>query len=135
MGYLIFTPDPRGAQGGPRGIPRGQGHYKMFSPNQQMLLIKVVTYASVMTKMHSGSSLDLPGPSGTRGCPRGHSKSWSNEKMLLKKLSGKYASMMKKNHLLHPHGLTPWRSLWKALVIFHEDVPTKHEHWLIGPAL
>ena len=68
MGYLIFTQDPRGAQGGPRGIPRGQGHSKMFSPNQQMLQIDVVTYASVMTKMCSASS---PDPLGALGGPKG----------------------------------------------------------------
>ena len=72
MGYLIFTQDPRGAQGGPRGIPRGQGHSKMFSPNQQMLLIDVVTYASVMTKMCSASSPDPPG--GTQGGAKGHGR-------------------------------------------------------------
>ena len=68
MGYLIFTQDPRGAQGGPRGIPRGQGHSKMFSPNQQMLLIDVVTYASVMTKMCLASSRD---PRGLSVGPKG----------------------------------------------------------------
>ena len=76
MGYLIFTQDPLGAQGGPRGIPRGQGHSKMFSPNQQMLLIDVVTYASVMTKMCSASSCEPPGLSGgPKGPGVSHQKS------------------------------------------------------------
>ena len=39
-------------------------HKNFFSPNQQMLLIDVVTYASVMTKMCSASSRDPPGALG-----------------------------------------------------------------------
>ena len=46
-------------------------HKIFFSPNQQMLLIDVVTYASVMTKMCSASSRDplgaLGGPKRARG--------------------------------------------------------------------
>ena len=42
-------------------------HKIFFSPNQQMLLIDVVTYASVMTKMCSASSLDPPPPGALGG--------------------------------------------------------------------
>ena len=102
MGYLIFTPDPQGAQGAPRGIPRGQGHSKIFLPNQQMLLIDVVTYASVMTKMCSASSRDPPGAlGGPKRAQGGHTKSRSNEKMLLINFVA-YASVMTKMHLGSP---------------------------------
>ena len=71
----------------------------MFSPNQQMLLIDVVTYASVMTKLCLASSSD---PLGALGGPKrpggGHIKSRSNEKMLLINFVA-YASVMMKIHL------------------------------------
>ena len=70
MGYLIFTPDPRGAQRGPRSAPRGQGQNKTLS-DQKLVLTKAVIYASVMTKMCSASSRDplgaLRGPKRARG--------------------------------------------------------------------
>ncbi len=69
MGHIILTLDPQGYSRGPRGTPRGQGHTKIFSPSQQMLLIDDVTYASVMTKMCSASSPDSPG--GTQRGPKG----------------------------------------------------------------
>ena len=64
MGHLILTPDPQGCSRSPRGTPMGQDNTKFFSPDQQMLLIDVVTYASVMTKMCSASSRDPPGALG-----------------------------------------------------------------------
>ena len=67
MGYLIFTPDPRGAQRGPRSAPIGQGQNKTLS-DQKLVLTKAVTYASVMTKMCSASSPDPTG--GTRGAQK-----------------------------------------------------------------
>ena len=48
------------------------------SPNQKMLLIKVVTYASVMTKMHLGST-PPPSAGGTQRSLGDHPKSWSNK--------------------------------------------------------
>ena len=71
MGHIFLTPGSQGYSRSPRGTPREQGHSKMFSPNQQMLLIDVVTNASVMTKMCSASSPDptgaLRGPKRARG--------------------------------------------------------------------
>ena len=72
MGYLIFTPDPQGAQGGTRSAPRGQGQNKILS-DQKLLLTKAVTHASVMTKMCLTSSPDPPGGTREGG---GHFKSW-----------------------------------------------------------
>ena len=70
-----------------------------FSPNQQMLLIDVVTYASVMTKMCSASSRDPPGAlGGPKRAQGGHTKSRSNEKMLLINFVA-YASVMTKMNL------------------------------------
>ena len=98
MGHLILIPDPQGCSRSPGGTPRGQGHSKMFSPNQQMLLIDVVTYASVMTKMCSASSRDPPGAlGGPKRAQGGHTKSRSNEKMLLINFVA-YASVMTKMH-------------------------------------
>ncbi len=69
MGHLILTPDPQGHSRGPQGTPRGQGHTEIFSPNQQILQIDVVTYATVMSKMCSASSPDPPGA--LRGAKKG----------------------------------------------------------------
>ena len=41
MGYLILTPDPLGALTTPRGAKRVKNK---ISPNQKLLLIKVVRY-------------------------------------------------------------------------------------------
>ena len=68
MGYLIFTPDSREAQRGPRSAPRGQGQNKTLS-DQKLVLTKAVTSASVMTKMCSTSSPDPPGA--LRGAQKG----------------------------------------------------------------
>ena len=63
-----------------------------------MLLIDVVTYASVMTKMCSASSRDPPGAlGGPKRARGGHTKSRSNEKMLLINFVA-YASVMTKMH-------------------------------------
>ena len=101
MGYLIFTPDPRGAQRGPRSAPRGQGHNKTES-DQKLLLIDVVTYASLMTKICQVSSPDPPGAlRGAQKGPGGQTKSQSNEKMLLINFVAN-ASVMTKMHLGSP---------------------------------
>ena len=64
-----------------------------------MLLIDVVTYASVMTKMCSASSRDPPGAlGGPKRARGGHTKSRSNEKMLLINFVA-YVSVMTKMHL------------------------------------
>ena len=86
-------------------------HKNFFSPNQQMLLIDVVTYASVMTKMCSASSRDPPGAlGGPKRARGGHAKSWSNEKMLITKVVT-YASVMKKCPKDHPRPIHPPRAL------------------------
>ena len=56
-------------------------HKKLTSPNQQMLLMNVVTYASVMKNITLGSP---PQPQGPRGAPlrrpRDQNKKWPNKK-------------------------------------------------------
>ena len=67
---------------------------------QQMLLIKVVTYASLMTKLQ-GHPLKLGALRWPQGC---HTKSWSNEKISLTKVV-RFASVMEK--ITHPCGGAP----------------------------
>ena len=66
-----------------------------------MSQIKVVTYASVVTKMHPGSPPDPWGPGVTRGAPGGQPQTSLNQKILVSKVVG-YASVVKNNP-------PPWR--------------------------
>ena len=131
MGYLILTPDPQGHSRSPRGTPRGQGHTKFFSPNQQMLLIDIVTHASVMTKMCSASS---PAPRGALGGAQkgsgGHTMFSPNQQMLLIDVVT-YASVMTKMCLASSRdppgalggpkrawGVTPKLDQMKKLIVY-----------------
>ena len=91
-------------------------HSEYFSPNQQMLQIDVVTYASVMTKMCSASSRDPLGALGTVaflltissisililawGCLRGQEK-WK---------SSRNSNLLSNCAVFQPR----WNKLWKT---------------------
>ena len=113
MGHLILTPDPQGRSRGPRGTPRGQGHTKFYSPNQQMLQIDVVTYALVMTKMCSASSPN-PWPLEALAGPKGPGAVTPKVNQMKKCYINfiAYASVITKMHLgcpppPAPRGFTP----------------------------
>ena len=109
MGHLILTLDPQGCSRSPRGTPRGQGHTIFFTKSTNVTnrcchicIINDKNVFDVITRP--------PQPTGplrrTQKGPGGHTKSQSNEKMLLLNFVA-HASVMTKTHLgspLPPYG-------------------------------
>ena len=104
MGHLILTPGPQGCSRSPRGTPRGQGHTIFF--NKSTNVTNRCCHICFSDDKNVFGIITRP-PGGTRGGqkgPGGHTKSPSNEKMLLMNFVA-YASVMTKMHLGSP--LTP----------------------------